>query len=342
MIFISDIHSSSNFSKLVEKFPKEKFTLCGDIFDRGSFTHDVFQTIKKLHAQGRITITLWNHDLFFIFWLWMHPNSKSKVSILSKTSMTIEESEVLNDIFYSQLTWNGWNETIRSLNENKKDAWHESAHWYADEIADFLFENWNLVNIVDWVVAVHGWIPMLNDWSLVWERYEWIDWDKYEDWINYLKKMDKGIKRLDPKVLYRLSACDNEIARHIYDKMEKEWKIFKKSHSFQMRWDICNFLSTWYNNTYFYGGKHGIQPQMIQYLRWYLDSIWLKRVVAWHYGNNSKNFYEKDKPFIKELYDTIIRFDRSFLWGRVWYVQFDNKWNLIEVSDTWRLFWKKE
>lgn len=341
MIFISDIHSSNHFKRLVDSFPKENFTLCWDIFDRGSFTHEVFQTIKSLHKKKRITITLWNHDLFFIFWLWLHPNSQSNVSKLASTSMTMEEKEVLNDIFFSQLSWNGGDETIKSLNDNKKEAWHESAHWYADEIADFLFENWNVINIVNWIVAVHGWIPILNDGSLVWEQYEWIKWDVYEDWIKYLQKLDRWIKRLDPKVLYRLSACDDEMGRFIYDKMEKLGKIFKKSHSFQMRGNICNFLPTWYNNTYFYGGKHWIQPQMIQYLRWYLDSIWLKRVVAWHYGNNSKNFYEKDKPFVKDLYDTIIRFDRSFLW-RLWYIVFDDNWNLIEVSDTGRLFWKKE
>jgi len=81
MIVIADIHSSPNFKPMVKMLEEkywndEKFVLAWDIFDRWLNIHEVFQTVLEMAKNDKITITLGNHDLFFILWWWMHKKFK--------------------------------------------------------------------------------------------------------------------------------------------------------------------------------------------------------------------------------------------------------------------------
>lgn len=153
------------------------------------------------------------------------------------------------------------------------------------------------------------------------------------------KKINAWFKRLDEKVLYRLSVIDNWMAEVIYEKMENEWKIINKAKSASMKWNITHyithFIPTWYNNSKYYWGKEWDSTIYINTLKKYLKSQGIIRMLVWHWWNQADSYYNHEKPSVKELYDVVIRCDRSYDFWNIWYVRIDtfNEWKVSEVSD---------
>lgn len=332
MLFIADIHSSNNFIKLTNKYKEEKVVvLLWDIFDRWLYSHEVFQHMIELKKSlwDNLYITLWNHDIFMMFWMWLSETSDSKIARLAKTSMNEEARIVLQDIFYNQFISNWWDKTVASIERNFYKTWVLSAQQYFDDIIDFLYDNWNIYNVVNKQLAIHWGLPLLNDWSIVWIYFN----NEYYEWIEYLELLNKQLKLCNPKILYRLSACDDEIWRLMYDDMLLLWKIKDKSKSSQQQNNITNFIPTWYNNTYYYGGKNVYPDNVLKHFREYLDNKWLQRVILWHWWNWSDNFHKIDNSTIKKQYNTFMRLDRSFRHWNIWFSIIDIDWKILKVSD---------
>lgn len=68
IILCGDLHGSRLFSIFVDKFDKDThFVLTGDLFDRGAYSDEVFEVVRKLHEEKRLTLSIGNHEGMFIF-----------------------------------------------------------------------------------------------------------------------------------------------------------------------------------------------------------------------------------------------------------------------------------
>lgn len=63
MIVIPDVHGFSvALKEIVDKFHDRSFIFLGDIVDRGPDVKGCYEIIRKLHAEGRATLLMGNHE----------------------------------------------------------------------------------------------------------------------------------------------------------------------------------------------------------------------------------------------------------------------------------------
>lgn len=341
-VYCADIHGSPLFESFVDHFHdwKTKFYILWDIFDRGDESFEVIEKIIKMHKEWYMDMILWNHDLFFMIWVGLHPISSSVIKNIS-TSFAWQEKEIYGifEAFYGQLIWNGWKNTVRSLKEWYWDEYTKKL----DEIIDFLWTHFSLYHIDElWNLLVHGWVPILDDGSIVWEE---IDGEFYS-WIDYVVKTNDLMKEFDISTLEKLAAIHHRYAAKIYKWMEMRWIIVDEEMSEAQKnshWKY--FTPTWYANVR-YEWESG---NILKSLRWELDRKWLKRLLVWHWSSEEESFSNLDDEYAQKYYDTVIRLERCHIpmcyetdpdywfkkpiYGNFGYCVMDGNNELVEIGD---------
>jgi len=210
-IYCTDIHGSPLFESFMDHFHdgKTKFYILWDIFDRGDNSFEVIEKIMKMHKEGYMDMVLWNHDLFFMLWVGLYSTTNNIIKNISE-SFVWQEKEICEIFraFYGQLMWNDWKTTFRSLQKWYWDDYLKKL----DEIIDFLWTHFSLYHRDElWNLLIHGWIPILDDGSIVWEEID----GRYYSWIDYVVRLNDLMK----KVWY---SNAREIIHH-------SWSIWKEN-----------------------------------------------------------------------------------------------------------------
>lgn len=186
----SDIHSFFNifYTELLDKGfeidnPEHKLVVCGDLFDRGDQTVELFEFIKGLRGQDRLIYVRGNHEslLFDCMREIMCGRIPSSHHIHNGTIKTICQFCGENEWIIYDPTWR---KKICDVMQPVLDFIDENCVDYA-EIGDYVF--------------VHGWIPCyqgLDDFRNAtaedWERARWEN--GMEMWMNrHCREMGKII-----------------------------------------------------------------------------------------------------------------------------------------------------
>ncbi len=302
-VYCTDIHGSSLFESFIDHFHdgKTKFYVLWDIFDRGDESFDVIEKIMKMHREWYMEMILWNHDLFFMLWVGLHPTTDSVIKNISK-SFVWQEKEIYEifEVFYGQLIWNGWKNTIISLRRWYWDKYAEKLN----EIVNFFWTNFSLYYRDElWNLLVHGGIPILDDGSVVSEE---IDGEIYS-WIDLIVKLNDLMKQFDIPTLRKLSVNAEGYGTMLYNKMYDRWVIANLSISgYQKVYFGKYFSPTWFANSW-YELKSG---DPLRALRKELDRKWLKRLLVWHWFNKKEDFSDLSSEYAQKYYDTVIRLER--------------------------------
>jgi len=348
-IYVWDIHGSEFLEEFIYNYDdgKTKFYFLGDYSDRWFYLYKNYLIMKKLVEEWKLEFVLWNHDFFHMFWEWL-----KKGKIQSKIQKEIvKQWKVLTD--YELLQWynlalkdsNGWEQNDRGILLDAIDRWiildtEEEQKDYLEkinkEIADFLWEHWQLYIIDDRNnFLIHGGIPILPSQELVWGiiKDKWMIYG-----IDYIKEIAKGIKTFDLELLYRIdSPVDVDYEYKVISEMERFGNIKNRNYS------IYEFVSKrlvsciWYNNWLYEGDliRNILQKE--------LNEKWINKIILWHWQNKTYDFeYKKwSKQNIYFENNNILRLDRSHvlvkkfwfpLWN-LWYAILNEKNELIETND---------
>jgi hypothetical protein len=183
---LSDVHSfyDAMMSALDEKgFDKDNPThhivICGDLFDRGPDAVKLFEFIKEMNEQGRLTYVCGNHEdlLFDCIEDIIGRRGVGSHHISNGTLNTIEQFTGMNkyDLAFGPVDkdkfWDAMEPVLDFIKENAVD--------YA-EFADYIF--------------VHGWIPC-DCYGNVPDNWDTTaaDWDGAK-WINGMQAWHKGAR----------------------------------------------------------------------------------------------------------------------------------------------------
>jgi len=295
-IYIWDIHWNKNIIDFINKENDWKtfFILMWDIFDRWNYSFEIFECIKKIYLQWKLQLVLWNHDLMFI------------LSTLTN---------YLKNNFLEQ--WkhpsNWMNKTLKSFRKNiqYKDWINTSfskVKTYMFETANFLFKNFNTYYIDDLNnLSIHGWIPIMEDWNIVWESF-W--YNNFSIWLDRIIYLNNKLKNFDEETLRKyLSIYSTESI------LRNNSVFYNKSYLYN-QWDkdYCMFIETWFLSRFY-------EDLVIKKsLENYLDNIWINRLFIWHDSKDLKPLSQLNN------FDRIIRLDHC-----IWITIYNNKNNLINT-----------
>lgn len=154
---VSDVHSfydelivTLNEKGFEKDNPEHILCVCGDLFDRGNQTVQLFEFVKELNAQNRLIYVKGNHE-----------------DLLFKCVAEISKGRVPGSHHFS----NGTVKTICMLCGQSEwivydPSWRDKIIEIMQPVLDFINENCvNYAEIEDYI-CVHGWIPCfqhLND-----------------------------------------------------------------------------------------------------------------------------------------------------------------------------------
>lgn len=349
-MYIWDIHASSIFKIFIEKYNDDNTTFISlwDIFDRGPSSYENYLIIKELFEKEKYSMVLWNHDLFFIFWIWL--SEKYNWFLLKQLKGHKRYNDYLSlwKEAYSYLVYNWWEETLDSILERHSWLyWQKVSNLSEDEqnerlneIARFLYQ-FNIYQIDENKnLLVHWGIPILNDWStvLIQEKKEIT-----KTWLETLEVFNKWFRELDLWFLIALvtwASSEYNDFNILYDmKNHNVLKNPKLMESLLNRIDTStHFIPTWYLNDFYF--SHEIAWKT---LKEELKKENLNALIVWHCGNNIPEewFCNIDSDYWKHLLtqtESLIRLDRSFIkkfwaWWNFWYLLVRD-WIYIEVWDS--------
>lgn len=324
ILYIGDLHSSHFLEGFInsKKFNESYYiVLCGDLFDRGDHSAEVYETVRKLHEQWRLTLVLGNHDLFLSAGFWMRGESHSKFAEKARSVLSDIDRAILCEIFTDQFYSNGGNSTMISFTK----AYGTNLATKVDEIIDFLMQFGLYTIDPSNNLVIHGGIPILVDGSVVGETID----GKFVYWLDYVRELSKGLSNLDRNTLYRLTGREYHLGARIYEDMEKNGAI-RDPVRIKGDWDYTTWmLPHWLCNRIFTDPRY---TEAQKALRTELDSHSLGRMICGHWRNDSQTFGKPNDPEMKKYGDTIIRLDRSGYagYGSFWYAVVDIESNTIE------------
>jgi hypothetical protein len=315
--------------------------------------------IKELYNKNQFDMVLWNHDLFFIFWIWL--SEEYDGFLLKKIKNNKKYKDNYNNyaklwketLFYLKNNW--WDMTINSILEIKKDSYFKyetkltknEINERLNEIAEFLynFELYKIDNNNN--LLIHWGIPILNDWSIVSIEYD----NTMTNWsIELLKAFNHWLKNFDLWIMTALitGASAEYQDFNMFEKM-KENNLIKDVETinkliYRTISTQTHFLPNWYLNSYY------LSNEIIwKSLKNELKKQKINALIVWHCWNNIYNewFNNINSDYWKHLLNqdnTIIRIDRSYLkkydkWWNFWYIIYEN-WKYINVWDALDLFYQ--
>jgi len=358
-IYLWDLHWSDIFSDFINlnNIDNTKFVSLWDIFDRWNNSYEIYLTIKKLYENNQYDMILWNHDLFFIYWIWLSEKYDwfllQEIKNNTKYSKNYDKYTSLWKETLMYLINNGGDLTIDSIIENhmwmywqkKTDLSQLEINKRLNEVAEFLY-NFNLYKIDENNnLLVHWWIPILNDWSIVSIEY---DRNITNWWIELLEAFNHWLKNLD---LWIITALITWASAEYQD-----FNIFEKMKANNLIKDVelinsliyrsinttTHFLPNWYLNYYYLSNE-----KIWKSLKTELSKNNINALIVWHSWNDIYDewFCNINSDYWKHLLwqnNTLIRIDRSFLkkhnkrWN-FWYITYEN-WKYIKVWDALDLF----
>lgn len=323
ILYIGDIHWSHLLKGFVDRFDESYYVvLCGDLFDRGDHSAEVYETVRKLHEQWRLTMVQGNHDLFFSLSFGMRWESRSKFAEKAKSVLSDIDRVILCETFTDQFYSNGGESTMISFAK----AYGTNLATKVDEIIDFLMQfGLYAIDPANNLVA-HGTGAMfLVDWSPIWETIG----GQFISGFDYVRELDLWFRNLDRGTLYRLTAREKELGARIYEDMEKNWVILDPEFV-KGNWSYpVDMVPTWFSNRIFTDPRYSDAHKA---LRNELDRYGLGRMICEHWMNDSQTFGKPNDPEMKKYGDTIIRLDRSVCvgYGSFGYVVLDIESHTIE------------
>ena len=150
--------------------PDHILCICGDLFDRGDQSRQLFEFVKELQTQDRLIYVAGNHE-----------------SLLFDCMSEIYRGQVPSGHHFS----NGTVKTICMLCGQSEwiiydPTWRDKICETMQPVLDFISDNCvDYAEIGDFVL-VHGWVPLLMDFrdgtSEDWERARWVN--GMEKWKN--------------------------------------------------------------------------------------------------------------------------------------------------------------
>lgn len=319
-VYIADPHGSELFVDFINKYNDwvTKFYILWDIFDRWECSYEIIEKIKVLWNEGKLDMVLWNHDLFFLMWFWLHYWWDNIVSRLAEKLYWKNNKDIerIWEIFYKQFYLNkGW----KTIDSFERWYWKDRLKEKTNGIVNFLWQ-FNLSKRDDLGnYLVHGGIPILEDGSVIWEENIW----EFLSWIKYVEKINSLMKNLDIITLEKLSAEYHHYAIEIYDEMNKRGLIIDEKISWYQVMDYPVFFSpTWFGNSFYTKLK-----KVFVALRWELNRNNIKRLIVWHWFNTTSDFSNLNSPYAIQFYNTVICMERC---GIVSKERKDNNWNVIK------------
>lgn len=182
---VSDIHSffGATVRALNKKGfdfsnPDHKLILCGDAFDRGNSTPEVFELLKRLADQNRLIYIRGNHEDLLDNCVYEITRSRMGSHHISNGTartiadfMNVSEYDVINRTF-------DWNDFDKAMNELRGFIKNNSVDYF--ELGDTIF--------------VHGWVPITEDehgQTIVHENFRDGDW-KEARWLNGMEMFNIG------------------------------------------------------------------------------------------------------------------------------------------------------
>lgn len=350
-LYFWDLHWSSYFVDFVRKYDDwfTKFVSLWDLFDRGPDSYKIYLEVKRLYSQWLFDMVLGNHDLFFIFWIWLSEQYNWFLLPRVKNNRRYSDYVALwKEAYYSlQLFWG--ESTLDSILERYSWIyWSKKSNLFEDEqikrlneVAEFLYqfniykldENKNLL--------VHWWLPVLNDWSVVSIQ---VDWKMTSGWVELLEACNKWYRDLDFWLIIALvtwASSEYQDFNILYD-MKKN-NLLKDSvlmDKMLSKIDTAShFLPMWYlNDLYFSHEKiaRTIKDELVK------ENI--TALIVWHCGNKVPSEWYNDLTsdywsHLLSQKNTIIRLDRNFLQVdcKFWnfgFILLDKKWKYVDIWDS--------
>ena len=184
---LSDVHSfyDAMMSALDEKgFDKDNPThhivICGDLFDRGSDAVKLFEFVKEMNEQGRLTYVCGNHEELLF-------DCANEI----RRGHGVSHHHISNGTFDTICQFTGMNKYDLCFGPLDKAEYEKKMM----PILDFI--NLNAVDYAEFAdyIFVHGWIPcdpalgnVADEWYL-----STADWDSAK-WINGMQAWHKGAR----------------------------------------------------------------------------------------------------------------------------------------------------
>lgn len=351
-IYLWDLHWTAYLSDFVKKYDdwKTKFVSLGDIFDRGPNSYENYQLIKKLYSEWKYDMVLWNHDLLFIFWIWLSEEYNGFLLPKLKEHKKYKDFILLWKDALLLLKYNWGEETLNSIFKRYEDVWCSNKKsnlifkkqiQKVNEIAEFLYQ-FNLYKLDEHKnLLVHWGLPILNDWSVVSVQ---VNEKMTEHWLDLLEKFNQGLKSLDLWLLTALvtwMSSEYQDYNILYDMKcnsllkdpELMYSVLSKINT------SSHFIPTRYLNDLYFSHekiKKGLKEELQRHN--------INALIVWHCWNkipddwfcNIKSDYW---THLLKQKGTLIRLDRSFLkrrwnWWNFWYLIVSETGEYIEVWDS--------
>lgn len=322
IIFCGDLHGSRLFSIFVDKFDKDAhFVLTGDLFDRNAYSDEVFEVVRKLHEEKRLTLSIGNHEGMFIFSQGFRPGAQSNFARRAAEVISEIDRNALYQIYKEQFEINHWWATIFAF---AQAYWPHMAD-AIDDAVDFLAQFGLYAVDPAGNLIVHWGLP-ITDGLLVGEEIDW----KYVSGMDYLKALDEWFRNLDTETLYKLTARDKSCGPKLLADMERHGAIRDKKALENNFNYVTNALPTWFDNSLYIRC-----PETIKTLRAELDRNNFGRLICWHWMNWNPAFGTKNDTELAQFGDTVLRLDRSYIGlDNFWYAIVNTENTILDIGDS--------
>lgn len=329
IIFVSDLHGSRLCKPFFETFLNDAsyddthFVLTGDLFDRGAYSDEVFEVVRKLHEEKRLTLSIGNHEGMFIFSQWLRPGAQSNFAKRAAEVIPEIDRNALYQIYKEQFEMNGWAATTfafaQAYGPHMADA--------VDDAVDFLSQFGLYAVDPAGNLIVHWGLPITNG-LLVGEEIG----GKYVSGFDYVKALDEWFRNLDTETLYKLTARDKSCGPKLLADMKRNGAIWDEKALEKNFNYVTDALPTWLDNSIYIR-----YPETIKTLRAELDRNNFGRLICWHWMNGNPTFGTKDDQELVEFGDTVLRLDRSFIGlDNFWYAILDAKTKkILDLGDSY-------
>ena len=324
IVLVGDIHGSRLFKQFVHTFPSDThFVLTGDLFDRNAYSDEVFETVRKLHEEKRLTLAIGNHDAMFLFSQWFRPGAQSRFAKRATETISEIDRNALYQIYKEQFEMNGWAATTFAFAQ----AYGLHVADAIDDIVDFLAEFG--LYAIDPVgnAIVHGWIPVLITNELVWEEID----GKYVSGFDYVKALDEWFRNLDTETLYKLTARDRSCGPKLFEDIKRNGAIRDELELKGNFHYVTDALPTWFASSVYIR-----YPETTKTLRAELDRNNLGRLICGHWMNENPAFGTENDLELTKFGDTVLRLDRSWIGlDNFGYAIVDSENTILDIGDSY-------